>query len=59
MVLQKIYGYTHVEAAEIMGITAGACKSQVHRAMKLLVVALPVENEADGQDGAAREGSTE
>jgi RNA polymerase sigma-70 factor (ECF subfamily) len=53
-ILQKIYGYTHVEAAEIMGITPGACKSQVHRAVQLLVSALPDEADDDGSAGAAR-----
>jgi RNA polymerase sigma-70 factor (ECF subfamily) len=49
-VLQKIYGYTHDEAAGIMGITAGACKSQVHRAVQLMAAALPSEN---GDDNGA------
>lgn len=49
IVLQKVYGYTHAEAAEIMGITAGACKAQVHRAMKLLAMTLPVEEAAGEQ----------
>jgi RNA polymerase sigma factor (sigma-70 family) len=53
-VLQKIYGYTHAEAAEIMGITAGACKSQVHRAVQLLVAALPAEGDTDDSAGEAR-----
>jgi RNA polymerase sigma-70 factor (ECF subfamily) len=35
-VLQKIYGYTHEEAADIMGIAVGTCKAQVHRAATLL-----------------------
>ena len=36
LVLNKLYGYTHEEAADLMGITAGASKAQVHRAIKLL-----------------------
>lgn len=46
IVLQKIYGYTHAEAGEIMGITEGACKSQVHRAVQLLAAALPNDEAA-------------
>lgn len=51
-VLQKIYGYTHDEAAGIMGITAGACKSQVHRAVQLLAVALPKETSDESGAGS-------
>ncbi|HUF73998.1 MAG TPA: RNA polymerase sigma factor [Gammaproteobacteria bacterium] len=55
-VLQKIYGYTHDEAAGIMGITAGACKSQVHRAVQLLAGALPRENGDDDGTGMSAGG---
>jgi RNA polymerase sigma-70 factor (ECF subfamily) len=47
-VLQKIYGYTHQEAGEIMSITAGACKAQVHRAVQLLATALQTDEETGG-----------
>jgi len=45
VVLHKVYGYTHEETAEFMGITAGASKAQVHRAIKLLRARFP-----DGAD---------
>lgn len=48
LVLQKIYGYTHAETAEIMGITAGGCKAQVHRAIQLLAAAMPADTDNDG-----------
>jgi RNA polymerase sigma-70 factor (ECF subfamily) len=35
-VLQKIYGYTHEETAELLSIAVGTCKAQVHRASRLL-----------------------
>lgn len=53
-VLQRVYGYTHAEAAEIMGITAGGCKAQVHRAIQLLVAALPADDDADDPAGEVR-----
>jgi RNA polymerase sigma-70 factor, ECF subfamily len=36
MVLQAIYGYSHEEVAEMLGIAVGTCKAQVHRARRLL-----------------------
>jgi RNA polymerase sigma-70 factor (ECF subfamily) len=57
LVLQKIYGYTHAEAAGIMGITTGACKAQVHRAIQLLAAALPTDARDEGSvtaDGESR-----
>jgi RNA polymerase sigma-70 factor (ECF subfamily) len=39
-VLQKIYGYTHEETAELLNIAVGTCKAQVHRAARLLVEVL-------------------
>jgi RNA polymerase sigma-70 factor (ECF subfamily) len=39
-VLQKIYGYTHEEAADLLNIAVGTCKAQVHRASMLLIEAL-------------------
>jgi RNA polymerase sigma-70 factor (ECF subfamily) len=36
LVLQTIYGYTHEETAEFLGIAVGTCKAQLHRARKLL-----------------------
>ncbi|MGH8187645.1 MAG: RNA polymerase sigma factor [Steroidobacteraceae bacterium] len=36
VVLQAIYGYSHEEAAEMLGIAVGTCKAQLHRARHLL-----------------------
>jgi RNA polymerase sigma-70 factor, ECF subfamily len=36
LVLVGIYGYSHEEAAGLLGIAVGTCKSQVHRARQLL-----------------------
>jgi RNA polymerase sigma-70 factor, ECF subfamily len=43
IVLHRIYGYTHEETAEFMGISVGASKAQVHRATKLLRSRFPDE----------------
>ena len=36
-VLHAVYGYSHDEAAKMLGIAAGTSKAQVHRARRLLV----------------------
>ena len=36
MVLQAIYGYSHEEVADMLGIAVGTCKAQVHRGRRLL-----------------------
>lgn len=36
LVLCGIYGYTHEEAASMLGIAVGTCKAQMHRARRLL-----------------------
>ena len=36
LVLYAIYGYSHAEAAEMLGIAEGTCKAQLHRARGLL-----------------------
>jgi RNA polymerase sigma-70 factor (ECF subfamily) len=36
LVLVGLYGYSHEEAAGLLGIAVGTCKSQVHRARQLL-----------------------
>jgi RNA polymerase sigma-70 factor (ECF subfamily) len=43
VVLHAIYGYTHDEAARMLGIAEGTCKAQLHRARKLLRDRLGVE----------------
>jgi RNA polymerase sigma-70 factor (ECF subfamily) len=35
-VLLAVYGYTHEEAGGMLGIAAGTCKAQLHRARRLL-----------------------
>src|SRR5260370_17860639 len=38
-----IYGYSHAEAAEVLGVAEGTCKAQLHRARGLLRERLGVE----------------
>jgi len=39
-VLHDVQGYTHEEIAEMLGVTSGGCKAQLHRARMLLREAL-------------------
>jgi len=43
LVLHAIYGYSHPEAAQMLGVAEGTCKAQLHRARKLLRERLGVE----------------
>jgi RNA polymerase sigma-70 factor (ECF subfamily) len=43
LVLHAIYGYSHIEAAEMLGVAEGTCKAQLHRARSLLRERLGVE----------------
>lgn len=43
LVLNAIYGYSHLETAEMLGVAEGTCKAQLHRARKLLRERLGVE----------------
>jgi RNA polymerase sigma-70 factor, ECF subfamily len=43
LVLHAFYGYSHGEAAAMLGIAEGTCKAQLHRARKLLRDRLAVE----------------
>jgi RNA polymerase sigma-70 factor (ECF subfamily) len=36
LVLHALYGYSHDEAAQMLGLAAGTCKAQLHRARRLL-----------------------
>src|SRR5882757_11581404 len=36
LLLYAIYGYSHAEAAEMLGVAEGTCKAQLHRARRLL-----------------------
>ena len=42
-VLHALYGYSHGEAAQMLGIAEGTCKAQLHRARKLLRERLHME----------------
>jgi RNA polymerase sigma-70 factor (ECF subfamily) len=43
LVLHALYGYSHIEAAQMLGVAEGTCKAQLHRARKLLRERLGVE----------------
>jgi RNA polymerase sigma-70 factor (ECF subfamily) len=43
LVLYAIYGYSHAEAAQMLGVAEGTCKAQLHRARRLLRERLGVE----------------
>jgi RNA polymerase sigma-70 factor, ECF subfamily len=43
LVLHALYGYSHTEAAGMLGVAEGTCKAQLHRARKLLRERLNVE----------------
>lgn len=43
LVLHVLYGYSHGEAAQMLGIAEGTCKAQLHRARKLLRERLGME----------------
>ncbi|HXW75270.1 MAG TPA: sigma-70 family RNA polymerase sigma factor [Steroidobacteraceae bacterium] len=43
LVLHALYGYSHGEAAQMLGIAEGTCKAQLHRARKLLRERLGME----------------
>jgi RNA polymerase sigma-70 factor, ECF subfamily len=43
LVLHALYGYSHNEAAQMLGVAEGTCKAQLHRARKLLRARLSVE----------------
>lgn len=45
-VLHAVYGYSHDETGEMLGIAAGTSKAQLHRARRLLVQQLDTANGA-------------
>ena len=47
LVLQTIYGYSHEEVADMLGIAVGTCKAQLHRGRKLLRERMGLAEEAD------------
>lgn len=44
LVICGIYGYSHAEAAQMLGIAEGTCKAQLHRARALLRARLEPES---------------
>jgi len=44
LVLVGVYGYSHAEAAQALGVAEGTCKAQLHRARGLLSAALGLED---------------
>src|SRR5262245_19915812 len=43
VVLHGIYGYSHEESAEMLGVAVGTCKAQLHRARQLMRARLRIE----------------
>ena len=43
LVLHGIYGYSHEEAAAMLGLAVGTCKAQLHRARHLMRVRMETE----------------
>jgi len=43
LVLHALYGYSHEEAAQMLGLAEGTCKAQLHRARRLLKERLGME----------------
>jgi RNA polymerase sigma-70 factor, ECF subfamily len=43
LVLSGIYGYSHGETAQMLGVAEGTCKAQLHRARRLLQERLNLE----------------
>ena len=44
VVLHGIYGYSHEEAAEMLGVAVGTCKAQLHRARHLMRAQMGTEH---------------
>ena len=49
VVLQAVYGYSHEEVADMLGIAVGTCKAQLHRGRKLLRERMGLDPEADDE----------
>ncbi|MEO6079574.1 MAG: RNA polymerase sigma factor [Steroidobacteraceae bacterium] len=43
LILSGIYGHTHAEVAQMLGVAEGTCKAQLHRARQLLRARLSLE----------------
>jgi RNA polymerase sigma-70 factor (ECF subfamily) len=49
VVLQAVYGYSHEEVAQMLGIAVGTCKAQLHRGRQLLRERMGMQGtQADG-----------
>jgi RNA polymerase sigma-70 factor, ECF subfamily len=48
VVLQAVYGYSHEEVAEMLGIAVGTCKAQLHRARRILRHRMNFAEDVDG-----------
>ena len=46
VVLQTVYGYSHEEVADMLGVAVGTCKAQLHRGRRLLRQRLGMAEEA-------------
>ena len=46
LVLVGLYGHSHEEAAQMLGVAVGTCKAQLHRARALLQARLGHGDEA-------------
>ena len=66
LVLYAIYGYSHAETAQMLGVAEGTCKAQLHRARGLLrdrlgcdacVARVPRERGTQGRGGAVDDGA--
>lgn len=49
VVLQAVYGYSHEECADMLGIAVGTCKAQLHRGRRLLRERMGLVAEADDE----------
>jgi len=47
-VLHAVYGYSHVETGDMLGIAAGTSKAQLHRAKRLLAQQLNKDDQSNG-----------
>ena len=46
LVLYGVYGYSHEEIADMLGLATGTCKAQLHRARRLLRDRMGMEHDA-------------
>ena len=49
VVLQAVYGYSHEECADMLGIAVGTCKAQLHRGRRLLRERMGLGAEVDDE----------